>query len=48
MNCAQVKEHLIDFLYEEMPTEARASFAEHLRDCPARSADLASYKKTLW
>jgi len=47
MNCAQVKEQLVDFLYEEMPAEARASFAEHLRGCPGCSADLASYKKTL-
>jgi len=47
MNCAQVKEQLVDFLYEEMPAEARASFAEHLRDCPACTADLASYKRTL-
>jgi hypothetical protein len=47
MNCAQVKEQLVDFLYEEMPAEARASFAEHLRGCPGCSADLASYKRTL-
>jgi anti-sigma factor RsiW len=47
MNCAQVKEQLVDFLYEEMPEEARASFAEHLHGCPACRADLASYKRTL-
>jgi anti-sigma factor RsiW len=47
MNCAQVKEQLVDFLYEEMPAETRASFAEHLRGCPACSADLASYQRTL-
>ena len=47
MNCAQVKEQLVDFLYEEMPAEARASFAEHLHGCPACRADVASYKRTL-
>jgi anti-sigma factor RsiW len=47
MNCAQVKERLVDFLYDEMPPEARASFAEHLTSCPTCQAEVASYEHTL-
>lgn len=47
MNCAQIKEQLVDFLYDEMSAQARASFAEHLRGCPGCSAELSSYQKTL-
>ena len=47
MNCAQIKERLVDFLYDEMPPEAQVSFAEHLDGCPACKAEVASYKQTL-
>ena len=47
MNCAQVKERLIDFLYDELPLEARASFAEHLGGCAACKAEVASFERTL-
>ena len=47
MNCAQIKERLVDFLYDELPAEARASFAEHLGTCPACKAEVASYQHTL-
>ena len=47
MNCAQVKEQLLDFLYDELPAAARAAFAEHLEGCPACKAEVASYGKTL-
>jgi anti-sigma factor RsiW len=47
MNCAQVKERLIDFLYDELPPDARAAFAEHLSGCSACKAEVASYQQTL-
>ena len=47
MNCAQVKERLVDFLYDEIPPEARASFAEHLASCPTCQAEVASNERTL-
>ena len=33
MNCAQIKEQLVDYLYEELPPKARESFTEHLQGC---------------
>ena len=47
MNCAQVKEQLVDFLYGELSASARATFAEHLRGCPGCSAEVASHGKTI-
>jgi hypothetical protein len=47
MNCAQVKERLIDFLYDELAPDARASLTEHLNGCPACKAEIASYQHTL-
>jgi hypothetical protein len=47
MNCDGVKERLVDFLYEEMATDARAAFEEHLHGCPACRADVAAYRRTL-
>ena len=47
MNCAQVKERLVDFLYEEMPPEALASFSAHVQGCPTCKAEVASYQQTL-
>ena len=47
MNCAQIKEQLVDFLYDELPTGLRAAFAEHLRGCPGCSAEVATYQRTL-
>jgi len=47
MNCNGVKEGLVDFLYEDLPADARAAFEEHLRDCPTCKADVAGYRMTL-
>ena len=47
MNCAQVKERLIDFLYDELAPDTRASLTEHLNSCPACKAEIASYQLTL-
>jgi|GEM_PF-2099463 len=47
MNCAQVKEQLIDFLYDEMSPQARAAFTEHLRGCPGCSTEVAINQKAL-
>jgi anti-sigma factor RsiW len=47
MNCNGVKEHLVDFLYEELPPDARAAFAEHVSGCAACKAEVASYRHTL-
>jgi len=47
MNCAQIKEQLVDFLYDELPASLRAAFAEHLRGCPGCSAEVATYQRTL-
>jgi hypothetical protein len=47
MNCAQVKDRLVDFLYDEMPADVRAAFTEHVRHCPTCSAEVAGYQKTL-
>ncbi len=47
MNCAQVKESLIDFLYDELPQDTRASFIEHLEGCPTCKAEVASFGRTL-
>ena len=47
MNCAQVKEQLVDFLYDELPPPLRAAFAEHLRGCPGCNAEVASHQRSL-
>ena len=47
MNCTGVKEHLVDFLYEEMSSDARTAFEEHLRGCPACKAEVASHQQAL-
>ena len=47
MNCAQVKEQLIDFLYGELSSETQGSFTDHLNGCPACQAEVASYERTL-
>jgi hypothetical protein len=47
MNCSSVKERLVDFLYDELPADARAVFEDHLRACPRCKAEVASYRATL-
>jgi anti-sigma factor RsiW len=47
MNCAQIKERLVDFLYDEMPASERAQFDEHVRDCAECKAAVAAYQRTL-
>ena len=47
MNCAQVKETLIDFLYGELSAEMRSAFVEHLDTCPSCKTEVAGYERTL-
>src|SRR5512136_21193 len=47
MDCNGVKEHLVDFLYQELPPDVRAAFTEHVRGCAACRAEVASYRHTL-
>jgi anti-sigma factor RsiW len=47
MMCAEVKERLVDFLYDELSPEACSAFAKHLDGCPACKAEVASFQKTL-
>jgi len=47
MNCAQVKERLIDFLYDEMPAEARDELKKHLNTCADCRVTIAAYERTL-
>jgi hypothetical protein len=47
MDCNGVKEHLVDFLYEELPPDLRAAFTEHLRGCAACKAEVAGFGHTL-
>jgi anti-sigma factor RsiW len=47
MTCAEVKEKLVDFLYDELLPEARTAFTQHLDGCPACKAEVASFQNTL-
>jgi len=47
MMCAEVKERIVDFLYDELSPEACSAFAQHLDGCPACKAEVASFQKTL-
>jgi hypothetical protein len=47
MNCNSVKEHLVDFLYEDLAADARAAFEEHLRGCTTCRAEVAGYRRVL-
>jgi anti-sigma factor RsiW len=47
VRCAEVKEKLVDFLYDELSPEARTAFAQHLDGCPTCRAEVASFQKTL-
>ncbi|MBN2576002.1 MAG: zf-HC2 domain-containing protein [Deltaproteobacteria bacterium] len=47
MNCAQAKEQLLDFLYDELSPAARAAFVEHLRGCPGCNAEVASHRRAI-
>jgi anti-sigma factor RsiW len=47
MNCAQVKERLVDYLYDEMPAGARDEFTKHLETCIDCKATIADYQRTL-
>ena len=39
------KEELVEYLYDEMPLERRALFAEHLTGCVSCSADLLGMER---
>jgi anti-sigma factor RsiW len=47
MMCAEVKERIVDFLYDELSPEARSALAQHLDACPACKAEVASFQKAL-
>lgn len=47
MNCAQVKEQLVDYLYGELSGPARSAFVEHLHGCPGCKAEVAGHEQTL-
>jgi hypothetical protein len=47
MNCHGVKEHLVDFLYDELPPEERAAFTEHVLGCPGCKQEVAGFRRTL-
>jgi len=47
MTCAEVKEKLVDFLYDELSPEARTAFTRHLAACPACKTEAASFEKAL-
>jgi anti-sigma factor RsiW len=47
MNCAQIKEQLVDFLYGELSANEQAAFSEHLRGCPGCHAEVTSHQNTL-
>ena len=40
MNCQEVKENLISYLYDELPESARGEFERALADCPDCAAEL--------
>ncbi len=42
--CAR-KEELIEYLYDEMPLQGRARFADHLTECASCSADLLGMER---
>ena len=42
--CAR-QEELVEYLYDEMPLQHRALFAEHLSECPACSTDLQGMQR---
>jgi hypothetical protein len=47
MICAEIKEGLVDFLYDQLSPDMRAAFAQHLDGCPTCKAEMASFQKTL-
>jgi hypothetical protein len=47
MNCAEIKEQLVDYLYGELAANARSAFAEHLRACSGCSAEVSSHERAL-
>jgi len=47
MNCTQVKDQLIDFLYGDLSAEDTRAFTAHVESCTACKAEVASYERTL-
>lgn len=47
MNCAQLRELSLDFVYDELSPDQRAAVQAHADGCPACSAELASLQGTL-
>ncbi|MCA9563571.1 MAG: zf-HC2 domain-containing protein, partial [Myxococcales bacterium] len=44
MNCEQLKEHLVDFLYDEMDPKLRGEVEAALRECPDCASELAELR----
>jgi anti-sigma factor RsiW len=47
MTCREVTEFLTDYLSGELPSDQRAVFDEHLRECPQCVAYVKSYRETV-
>ena len=47
MNCATCKEHIVDYLYEELDDPQRRAFEGALERCPECAAELAALKQLL-
>lgn len=44
MNCEEVREHLVDYLYGELPAELEREVASALEECPRCAAEYAQLK----
>lgn len=47
MKCADLRERMVDFLYDELAPRDRADFDEHARACPACRAEVESHRRVL-
>jgi anti-sigma factor RsiW len=47
MNCAEIKDRLVDYLYRELTAPERAAFEAHLSGCDACRAEVAAFEGTL-
>ena len=47
MNCIQARDHLLDYLDNELPYSLRQEMEEHLAECLACKAELDSFKRTI-
>lgn len=47
MTCREIVEFLLDYLDDELSSEQREHFEEHLAECPECVAYLSSYRTTV-